>query len=165
MSSLIGGPSGADHTTLNHRAARLTAAGLLLLTMTGVGLPLSRFTRQAAELQRYRAAMQDLANTIRTMQARARGKHRPVVLRIDAARGVFQITTLQRGSRAYETVEQTLWLPDGLAISEAPAALTVLPAGHLTAASILVEARTHNRLFRVTTTTHGAVRLHEEPTT
>ena len=163
MHTCIGTPSPVDHTTLGGRIARGMVAMITLLCLGLVGVGGVRWFHREAQLQQFRTTLQNLAYTVQTLQPRAVARHRPMILRIDATRGVFQLTLLQGGQRSYETVEQTLWLPKGLEITEAPASLTVLPAGHLAATTIVVVAPAYNRLFRVTTTARGLVRLDEEP--
>lgn len=164
MSTLVGGSSHADHPigsrVARGMAAAVVAAGLCLVTAGGV-----RWLYRASELQRFRTTLQGLTGTMRSIQPRAVAKHRPMLLRIDAAHGVFQVTSLQNGRRAYEIVEETVWLPQGLEISDAPASLAVSPTGHLTSATIVITAPSYSRLFRLTTTPRGAVQLDEEPTT
>ena len=164
MSTYIGTPSHVDHATLGGRIARGMVAMVTVLCLAVVGVGGSGWLHRAEELQQFRTALQDLTTTMRAIHPRATAKRRPMVLRIDAARGVFQVTSLQNGRRAYETVEQTIWLPEGLQVVEAPPSLTVLPTGPLSAATIVVVAPSYNRLFRLTTTTEGLVRLDEEPT-
>ena len=163
MSTSLSTPPTVDHTTLSGRIARGMAAMVAMVCLALVSVGGSRWLHREAELQQFRTTLQNLAYTVQTIQPRAAAKHRPMILRIDAARGVFQLTTLQSGRRSYETVEQTIWLPKGLEIAEAPASLTVPPAGHLAATTIVVTAPSYNRLFRLTTTARGLVRLDEEP--
>ena len=160
MHTCIGTPSPVDHTTLGGRIARGMIV-ILCLGLAGVGG--FRWLHREAQLQQFRTTLQKLAYTVQTIQPRAAARHRPMILRIDATRGVFQLAALQGGRRSYETVEQTIWLPKGLEIAEAPASLTVPPAGHLAATTIVVTAPSYNRLFRLTTTARGLVRLDEEP--
>jgi hypothetical protein len=157
-------PGGVGASQAGPRLRRLVGSAVAILLIVAMGAQLNRWMRQEEELVRYRAILRELALTLHAMPSRARAAGQTVLLRVDAPKGLFQFSTLRASPRHYETVDRTIWLPEGLAISDSPAALTVLPAGPLSAATILVEAPEHNRLFRFLTTTQGAVQLHEEPT-
>ena len=164
MHTVLHGSSQADHH-LGGRVARGMAAAVVAVGLCLIAAGGARWLYRASELQRFRATLQSLTGTIRSLQPRAVAKHRPMLLRIDALHGVFQVTSLQGGRRAYETVEAIVRLPQGLEISETPASLTALPAGPLTPATIVITAPAYNRLFRLTTTPAGVVRLDEESAT
>jgi len=157
-------PGGLGVSQAGPRLRRLVGSLIAILLIVAVGVQLNRWIRQEEELVRYRAVLRELALTIHAIPSRAQAAGQTVLLRVDAPKGLFQFSTLRASPRHYETVDRTIWLPDGLQIVESPAALTVLPSGPLSAATILVEAPEHNRLFRFLTTTQGAVELHEEPT-
>ena len=140
----------------------LTAAALVLL-MSLFAISLSRAIQEEADLLRYRSAARDLASTIRAMGARALAGRCTMQLRPDPVRNVFQLTAVRGASRPYETVEQTIWLPDGLEISGAPPPLTAFPTGRMSAALIVATAPVYNRLFRLTINERGGVQLDEEP--
>ena len=135
-------------------------AGLCLLAVGGM-----RWLHRASELQRFRVSLHYLSETIRSIRPRATATRRSMVLRADPAHRVFQVSALQAGRRAYEMVEKTVWLPEGLEIVEAPASLTVLPAQRLTRTTIVIAAPAYNCFFRLTLTPEGAVQLDEEPAT
>lgn len=118
---------------------------------------------QGGGLRAHRAAMQDVARAIRTMRGRAIAQHRPTQLHIDAAQRCFRFATAQDDQRLYEIADQTLWLPEGLQVSEAPALLTALPSGEVSPSSILVSTPAHHRLFRLRTDARGTVSLDEDP--
>ena len=152
-----------------HPSPRLflrAAALLALLTLIGLfGVWIHRTVQREAELSRYRSTMQDLAGTVRAMRSQAAAKRRAIRLSIDAPHGAFQVISAQRGShRSYETLEQTLWLPDGLQIVEGPPVLTALPNGKLSSATVVIAAPAYQRLFRLTTRESGVVQLDEELT-
>lgn len=140
----------------------LIFASVALISVFGASM--HRWMWAQAEWGRYRTTMQELTATVRTMPSRALAKRRTMHLRIDAARGTFQVTSAQGSSRTYTTVERTIWLPDGLEILEAPEALTASATGRLSAGAIVVAAPAYDRLFRVTTSEAGVVKLHEEST-
>ena len=117
-----------------------------------------------ADLSRYRMAANDIAETMRTMHARAVTQRHGLELRIDAGHGVFYLSSTPRGRHAYAQLERTIWLPAGLQISEAPSMFLAQPNGTFTPASIMLVAPSYRRLFRLTTNAHGVVELHEEPT-
>ena len=142
---------------------RALAAATLVLLLSLLGLSLSRAIQEEAGLLRYRSATRDLASTIRSMGARALAGRCTMHLRLDPARHVFQLTAVRGASRPYETVEQTIWLPDGLEISGAPPALTASPTGRVSVASMVATAPASNRLFRLTINERGGVQLDEEP--
>ncbi len=110
----------------------------------------------------YRLAMRELSESVRAMRARAQAQDRMVQLRIDAAHGQFQVVS-QRYRPRHEVVEQTIWLPKGLSVNEAPKMVAALPNGFRSAGDIVVAAPAYNRLFRLTMTAQGKVELHEEP--
>ena len=154
-------PIGAFHATA--RLRRVLAVAVLL----GVcGLGIYRATQREAELTRYRSTMQELSSTLRAMRAQAAARRRTIQLSLDPSHGAFQLSSVRAGQHrsSYETVERTLWLPDGLQIIDGPPSLAALPNGRLSAATIVVAAPAYQRLFRITTRESGAVRLDEEPT-
>jgi len=138
----------------------------ILVSVMGLVVCLAMSSHQPEpEWVGYRSTMRELAHMVRTMRNRALARQRTVQLRVDASRGAFQLTSIQDESQAYETLERTLWLPQGLEVSEAPAELTALPSGQLLLpAPIIVDAPSYSRLFRLTADEKtGAVQLHEEP--
>ena len=156
-------PTDAFHPS--SRLARVVALVALLVFVGFSGVWAYRMTQKEAELARFRSAMQELTSTVRAMRAQASAKRRTVQLHIDASHGAFQVISIRRGPhRLDETLEQTLWLPDGLQISDGPPTLTALPNGRLSPATIVVTAPAYQRLFRLTTRASGVVQLDEEPT-
>ena len=115
-----------------------------------------------AEMLSYRSTMQDLTSTVRSMRAQAIAKRQTIQLRVDASRGLFQLALVEGHRNPYAVVQQTIWLPKGLQISDAPETLTALPSGRLSSASIVIAAPSYNRFFRVTTDETGVVRWDEE---
>ena len=163
--TLVSLPAEVEPVHAGLRPSRLFAIAGLIVLMGGLCVCLNRWTQQETELLRFRSAMLEVAGTVRAMPSRALSKRQTVQLRIDAQRGVLQLTTLQPTRRSsYETVEHTIWLPKGLQIIDAPAVLTASQTGKLAPASILAAAQAYNRLFRLTTDASGAVQLHEDPT-
>ena len=144
---------------------RVTAL-VALLTLIGLfGVWVQRTVQREAELSRYRSTVQELAGTVRAMRSQAAAKRRAMQLSIDAPHGAFQLISVRRGlHRSYETLEQTLWLPDGLQIIGGPPAVTALPSGKLSPATIVIAASAYQRLFRLTTRESGVVQLDEELT-
>ena len=118
---------------------------------------------RAAEYWRYRAAIDEVASLVRTSRHHAIAQRAPVELRVDAARGMFQLIDLDARMVQTERVERTVWLPAGLEIAEAPVLLTVPPSGDVPAASILILAPAYHRNFRLVTHRTGPVEIHEEP--
>ena len=160
---LLSMPSDAFHPNACLRRATAIAALLALIGVSGVWA--YRTGQREAELSRYRSAMQELSSTIRAMRPQAAAKRRPIQLSLDASHGTFQLVSIRRASRrSYETVERTLWLPEGLQITDGPPTLTALPNGRLSPATIVVLAPAYQRLFRLTIRASGAVQLDEEPT-
>jgi hypothetical protein len=157
-------PSELCHPKASLRLLRVITAAAFILFTGWLVLSISRAIQGEAELLRYRSTMRDLSITLRAMRAQALAKQRTVQLRVDASRGLFQVTSIQAGLRPYATLEHTIWLPEGLQISDAPPVLLALPTGTLSSASIVVTAPSYNRLFRLTTDAAGVIRLDEEPT-
>ncbi len=110
----------------------------------------------------YRMTMQEVAGLLRTMPSHAWAQQQPVSLLIDQAQHAFRIAIKHPAPQDYDVVERTIWLPEGLRISEAPDVITALPAGALSTGDILIIAPAYSRLFRLTTTARGVVQLDEE---
>lgn len=138
----------------------LILASITLISVFGASV--HRWMWSQAEWGCYQTAMQELTATVRTMPSRALAQRRTMHLRIDAARGMLQVTAVQGVRPAYTTVERTIWLPRGLQIIEAPDTLTASATGQLSVGAIVVAAPAYDRLFRLTMTEAGVVRLHEE---
>ena len=78
-------------------------------------------------------------------------------------KGRFQLVEIHQAlGGAIATVERTLWLPDGLQISEAPAVVKRLPTGRFPETSIVLTAPAFQRVFRITSSHDGRVRCDEE---
>jgi hypothetical protein len=162
---LTGPPrTSAIQTVRNPWTAWLVEVGVALLIAGWLGLSILPQLQGQMALLDYRSTMQDLTGMVQAMPSRALAQRRVMQLRVDASQGAFHLATTQGKSTFYDTIERTLWLPKGLEISEAPALLTALPTGRLSAGSIVIIAPVYNRLFRLTTTERGLVRLDEEPT-
>jgi len=145
------------------RVETLLFAGSLILV--GLVVPaIHRAVWTQAELLSYRATMRDLTRTVQAMRSRAKAQHRLLELRVNAVRGVFELASIEGGPNPLQRLERTIWLPKGLTIGAAPDVLTASPTGELPSASIIVEAPSYNRQFRLTTHETGLVQLHEEPT-
>lgn len=155
------------HVTLRWSQATILrvslAAGLLVLAGFA-GLVAHRWVSAEKELLSYRSTMWELTSMVRGMRAKAMTHHRTMQVRVDADRGAFWFASVQGGAKPYETLEETVWLPEGLQISDAPRVLTVLPTGRFSEASIVVAAPAYDRLFRLTAGETGMVQLFEEPT-
>lgn len=147
------------------RAFTVMETVILLVGLVVVGVVGSSFQRRLlaqAELLRYRAAMGELAMTVRSMQVQASTQHRTFELRVDATQKRLQMVEIrQTPGGVVETVRQTVWLPAGLEVSEAPAVLT-LQVGER--ASLVIAAPAYNRLFHLMASRSGGVQLHEEQT-
>ena len=135
------------------------AATLALSVLSGY-----QQVRTETELERYRFVMADLANAVRAMRAKAMAQRRLHELRIDADEGVVYISASPGSQQIYAAMEQAIWLPEGLEVSEAPTGLTAQSNGMLTPASLVIAAPAYRRLFRLTTRLNGMVELYEEPT-
>ncbi len=129
-----------------------------------VGTSIHHWMWEQAQLLDYRSTMHELTTTIQSMTSLARAQHRMCFLRVDARRNMFQLAKLQAAPQAYETIERTLWLPEGLYVSEAPPALIALPTGELSQAVVVISAPSLNRIFRLTVPPSGVVQCHEEQT-
>ena len=110
----------------------------------------------------YRITMQEVAGLLRAMPSHAWAHQHPVSLHIDQTRHAFRFAVKHSAPQDYDVIERTIWLPEGLRISEAPAAITALPTGALSTGDIVIIAPAYSRLFRVTTTARGVVQLDEE---
>ena len=161
-----GSPGGRAPTSTKFAFSLLDSIGFIagVVVATWVGAAAHRWMWTEAQLLNYRSTMQALATTVRATQFRAHAQDRTFELRVDASSRRFQlITVMQQPGGSIERVERTIWLPEGLQISEAPEALRALPTGRLSSASIVVLAPAYNRLFRLRTSETEGVELHEEP--
>ena len=141
---------------------RLALAGLAVLTFGAWGIGVCHCAQESAALLRDRCAVQHITELVRVMRAQAMATRRTVQVRIDAERGTFRLSSLQASSNPYEIFEQTMWLPEGLEVSEAPTILAALPSGQVTAGSIVLTAPSHNTRFHLTVYERGAVQVSEE---
>ena len=137
--------------------------GAALTMAAWLGLVAIPNLRGEMEWVRYCAILHTLKEIVQAMPAKALARQRSIQLQVDALRGTFRVAVAQ-APHAYDIVEQTLWLPKGLQISDAPGALTAFPTGRLSSSSIVVAAPSYSRLFRLTTNEDGRVELHEEST-
>jgi hypothetical protein len=112
----------------------------------------------------YRWAMEDVANTARTIHYRAKSERRMFILRMDPATNRIEVVAAERGLIGGETLIRAFWLPEGLAITSAATQVTAMPSGQMVPVSITVDAPTFQRTFWLTTTPSGRIQLHEEPT-
>ncbi len=135
---------------------------LTLLIAVWLGTWLLPTLSGTREMASYQATVHDLGAMIRTLRPRALAQHRIVRLRVDSQRRAFQVVSALDTTGAYEQVEQTLWLPKGLQVSEAPSVVSVSSNGKLAAASIIIAAPDYNRIFRVMVDANGFVRIAEE---
>lgn len=137
---------------------------MCLLTVIGLlGTTVNRQSKEETDLARHRTLIQELSDTIRTMPRRALAAGSPVELRIDAKRGCFQLVTIVGKRKSAVRVEDTIWLPEGLRVLEAPAKITASSSGQLSAASVVIVATASNRLFRLTTRPPTLVQFDEAP--
>ncbi len=135
-------------------------AGIVLVSVAGSSL--HRWLWAQTELQRYRAAMQDLTVAVRSLQFQANTHARHLELRVDAQQRRVQLVEVQRTPGGLiEAVRQTVWLPEGLEMSSSPAVLHIYSDDH---AALVVFAPAYNRIFQLTTSRSGGVQLHEEQT-
>ena len=136
--------------------------GLALMTAGRLLLVVVPHLHERLELVRYRSTMQELSESVRTMQWKAVARQCTFELRPDAQHRSFQLVALSSPS-SMETVERTVWLPKGLEIAEATSRLRAWPTGQLAPASILIAAVSYGRLFQLTTNETGRVQWREEP--
>ena len=141
----------------------LLSASLTLVSLAG--LTTHRWLWGQAELLSYRSAVQQVAGTVRQMRVRAVNARQSFVMHIDTAARRLQLMAIDTAPGLRESLEQTIWLPPGLVIAEAPEQLLVSPAGAMAPASLLFEAAAFQRLFRVRMSSSGVVQLYEEPST
>lgn len=135
-----------------------------LVLVTGVSAKAHRWMLQAAELHRYRSAMQDITSAVRAMPSKARAQGRTMRLQIETAQRAFRFASLETGPRPYQRIEHTVWLPEGLVVSDVPdRTLSADPKGKCSAFSFAVSAPAHRRTFRVSVDAAGIVQLDEEP--
>lgn len=104
--------------------------------------------------------MTDVAGTLRTMRLVAMHSQRTYAVRTNAALRQVQILWLHPSGT--EQVVRTIWLPEGLAVREAPAQILITPT-NVEPASLLIEAPKFERAFRLHTRPDGSVDFHEEP--
>ena len=130
-----------------------------------IGARAHRWMWSQAELWRYRMTMQEVASTVRHMRLRAVNARRTLTMRIDAPARRLQLMAVDAAPLMQESVERTIWLPQGLDIRQAPDQLTASPTGAMPPFSIIVDAPAFQREFQLQTSPSGAVRLHEEPST
>lgn len=138
--------------------------GAFVLMTALVGASVNGGTRRdAIELLRYRATLQELSDAIHTMHWRALSQRWIVELRVNESRSGFQVVAIE-GTPRMEIIERTMWLPEGLQLLDAPDRFTVDSTGRLPRLSLVLRAASHNLLFRVTVTQEGFVQVREEPT-
>ena len=155
--------SEADWPRVSARTLQALAACALLLLLGTAGLSVRRAWRAQAELTGYRVAVQALAETVRTMRARASARGEIIQLHVDAAGGRLQVVARHRGPPSHDAVEETHWLPEGLRLTETPALVTAGPRGELSAGTLLLWAPAHQRLFRLRLERDGGVHVSEAP--
>ncbi len=130
-----------------------------------LGMSAHQWMWEHVQLSSYRATMRDVATTLQATQLKAMAQRRTFELRIDASQHRVQlVSVVAKPGALLERVERTIWLPDGLEISEAPRVLRVGPLRGFSPSSIVIVAPAHNRLFRLQTSETGYVEWHEEPT-
>lgn len=151
-------------TRIGGQAALAAATTAFTATLACLVLSGYQQVRTGMGLEHDRLAMADLANAVRAMRAKAMAQRQPHELLIDVDRGVIYISAIPGRQQTYTALERTMWLPEGLEVSEAPRGLTAQSNGTLTPTSVVVTAASYRRLFRLTTTAGGMVELHEEPT-
>ncbi len=142
---------------------------LILIASIGfvslVGAKAHRWMWSQAELWGYRMTMHEVASTVRHMRLRALTARRTFTMHIDASARRLQLTAIDDAPLPQESVEQTIWLPPGLNIMQAPDQLTVSPTGAMSSISMILAAPAFQREFQLRTSPSGAVHLHEEPST
>ena len=119
---------------------------------------------EQGQLVCYRSVLHTLSDAIRTLAWRTPTRHQRVELRIDRRQRSFTMVVVAVNPHSVDTVEETIWLPEGLEILDAPGAITASADGELPPTTIIVAAPVQNRLFRMVTTISGGVQLHEEST-
>lgn len=139
---------------------------IVMVSVTGWATSFSAFhAYTTSQWANYRMTVQEVAGTIRMMPSHAWAHQHPVSLHIDQTQHVFRVAVqypARPNAQDYDVIERTIWLPEGLRISEAPSRITVLPTGSLSSSDIVIVAPAYSRLFRVTTTSRGVVQLDEE---
>lgn len=148
-----------------HAPHGFSVAGLVLLLglVSLLGTVAVPRLQRTAEFLRYRAAMEDVTNLIRTMRHRAIAQRTTYELRVDAARGVIQLVETSVDAHHPERVYRTIWLPAGLEISDAPPVVSASPTGAFAAVHVMVTAPAYDYHFLILTRPSGQVELHEEP--
>ena len=127
-----------------------------------IGFSLRQAMQEEAQLLRYRALMDNVTHIVLAMRSQAVAEQRTIELRIDTSEEVFQLASIKQGAHPYEMLEETIWMPFGLHISDAPPVVSAFPNGQFSDAVIVVTAPMYGRRFRLTTTRAGRVRLSEE---
>ena len=137
---------------------------LVALVIAGClgGLVIPRL-RGAMEWERYRTTVRELTTTIHSTRWRALSQHRAFELRADPVHSSFQLVAMEKRRHGSGIIEQTIWLPRGLQIIEAPARLTIGPTGDISTAHVTIAAPLYNRAFHLSTDETGVVRCDEEP--
>lgn len=138
------------------------AAGISVVSL--VGTSIHHWMWEQAKLFDYRSTINELAATVQSMASRAHATQHTCFLHVDARHNMFQLAELQPARQPYETVGRTIWLPDGLYVSESPPVVIALPTGELSQTVVVVSAPSLNRIFRLTTRPSGIVQCHEEQT-
>ena len=146
--------------TQHPRRAFSIAEVVVAISLVGLVGSLGLHRRAPATFLQYRAALTDVAGTLRTMRLVAMHAQRTYAVRVDPVLRRLQIVWLRPG--AGEQVVRTIWLPEGLMIREAPEQVLITPTS-VEAASLVFEAQGFERAFRLQTGA-DAVDLHEEPT-
>lgn len=154
---LHGGPRRAGLTLLESAVLLVS-----LVLVTGVSATVHRRLLDTVELQRYRSAMRDVVRAVGAMPSKARVQGRAMRLQIETEQRAFRFASLEEGPKPYQRIEQTIWLPDGLVVSDVPdRSLAADARGQCSAYSFVVVAPAHHRMFRVTVDDAGIVQLDE----
>lgn len=136
-------------------------AGGILLACT-LALRVDSSVQHELHRLRHRAALHELTNLVWTMPAMATARRKPLEIRVDRAAGAVHLIVLHGGWRHLETVEQTIWLPEGLELVQTGEPVIAWPGGRRSNGSLVLIAPAYNRLFQLTVSSAG-VQLQEVP--
>ncbi len=162
QTSVFAARHAGHHAVASWRAFKsLLELSLVFLLAAMFGLSLLRTTHTDVELLRYRNAAEEVASSLRAMQGYAQGRRLTVQFLFDEQQSVIRVISMRNPAQGWQTIEQTLWLPEGLRIAESPKTITFSPATVLPVASIVLEAAAYNKSFRILLKPGGVVYVYE----
>lgn len=152
-----------------HRSMKRAFSLVEVMVIVGLASLLGTMTLPrigpAMELATYRSAMQQVVMELRTLRFRAVNERRTFAMRINSASRMVQFVAIELEPTPRTWVERTVWLPEGIDLIETPEHLMMFPSGEMAPTSILARVPALDRIFRLTVSSSGIVRLHEEPLT